>query len=189
MAFAAALLPPLQETPVLGSLARLQRTLDPLDIEGLRALYNSVINTENANAHKNKEGVIHPLEKVFPQPTFDDWECFINIYLSNGHSKDMIPDGVLNIPVDSDTLHHYIMAYLLSATFKDCSIMIQPRGSNSIHDKVTVIDLDPKQMTRLKKWEALDREIATSFRDAGLTPCSDEYLESLKSAPGENLSS
>ncbi|KAG2357576.1 hypothetical protein BDR07DRAFT_1419875, partial [Suillus spraguei] len=57
---------------------------------------------------------------------------FVKVYQSDYHSWD---HTVLN----PGHLRHYLIAYLLSATFKDCSIIIRPKSSQS--------------MNRLGKWE------------------------------------
>lgn len=58
------------------------------------------------------------------------------------------------------------MAFLLSATFKDCSIFIilRPSSTGTTGAIVKVIDLDSKPMGRLSKYLAADREIVESFR-------------------------
>lgn len=178
MAFAASLLPLLQETSVLQRLAQLQRTLDAFDIEGIRELYNLTITsaeTETSNNRKKSQ----PLEHLFPQPTFDDWESFTDTYLSNGVSDTTFLNEDLRAPADLKKLQYYVMAYLLSATFKDCSIMLRPGIVGSVHNSVTVIDLDPKPMTSLKKWEEMDHVIAASFKRDGVEQCLDENLKSL----------
>jgi len=55
------------------------------------------------------------------------------------------------------------MAYLLSATFKDCSIIARFQPGNS-DVQLYVIDLEPKSISRLDKWLELDREIAQAFQ-------------------------
>ncbi|KAJ7681751.1 inositol-pentakisphosphate 2-kinase [Mycena rosella] len=125
-ALISALLPVLMTTPVLRTLAHLQRTLDPLDIEGLAALH------AQADA---------PLG---PEPTLDEYTAFVSAYLSGGAS-----------PAD---LRYHVLAYLLSATFKDCSVIVRvPDGT------ATIIDLDAKSVERVRKWHELDWEIACAY--------------------------
>ncbi|KAJ6531626.1 inositol-pentakisphosphate 2-kinase [Mycena vulgaris] len=83
-----------------------------------------------------------PLEEV----TLLEYTNFINAYLGLS-------------PPANDVRSHTI-ACLLSATFKDCSIILRvPDG------KVMVIDLDSKRIDRLPKWEKLDQEIAHAYME------------------------
>jgi inositol-pentakisphosphate 2-kinase len=127
--FASALLPILTTTPVLHTLSRLQRTLDALDVEGLAPLWD--------------------LAPVGTDPSIDEWSAFISEYLA---APTQPP------PADAAHLRYHVMAYLLSASFKDCSIILRvPDGT------ATVIDLDPKSVDRLRKWERLDAEIVAAY--------------------------
>ncbi|KII88113.1 hypothetical protein PLICRDRAFT_698563 [Plicaturopsis crispa FD-325 SS-3] len=65
-------------------------------------------------------------------------------------------------------LRYHVMAYLLSATFKDCSVMLRPlheptSASAASSGRVTIIDLDVKTIHRLDKWAKMDRDIAISY--------------------------
>ncbi|KAJ7749519.1 inositol-pentakisphosphate 2-kinase [Mycena maculata] len=127
-ALISALLPILTATPVLRTLAHLQRTLDALDIEGLAALWDRA--------------------PVGPDPTMSEWTDFIATYLA----APSLP------PADSAHLRHHALAYLLSATLKDCSVIVRvPDGT------VAVIDLDAKHIDRLRKWARLDAEIVRAY--------------------------
>ena len=150
--FVGALLPLLTGTPVLRIIAQLQRTLDPLDIEGLQSLHSMSPTSET------------PIEELYPDPSLDDWERFVGRYKAQCPITD----------VDPELLQHHAMAYLLSATFKDCSIMLHLGRGSEVPDSITVIDLDPKSMKRLKTWAELDRNIAMSFVDDGSRFCFDE---------------
>ncbi|KAJ7024292.1 inositol-pentakisphosphate 2-kinase [Mycena alexandri] len=124
-----ALLPVLLDAPVLHTISRLQRTLDALDIEGLARLCG--------------------LAPIGTQPTIAEWTDFLDAYLASPTTPP---------PADATHLRYHVLAYLLSATFKDCSVLVRvPNGT------ATVIDLDPKSVDRLRKWEQLDREIVTAY--------------------------
>ncbi|KAJ7766764.1 inositol-pentakisphosphate 2-kinase [Mycena metata] len=124
-----ALLPVLLDVPVLQTISRLQRSLDALDIEGLAALCG--------------------LAPIGTQPTIAEWTDFLDAYLAAPTTPP---------PPDATHLRYHVLAYLLSATFKDCSILVRiPDGT------ATVIDLDPKSVDRLCQWEQLDREIVTAY--------------------------
>ncbi|KAJ6490689.1 inositol-pentakisphosphate 2-kinase [Mycena vitilis] len=128
-ALTSALLPVLMNTPVLRTLSRLQRTLDPLDIEGLAHLCSTSL--------------------VGADPTIAEWTSFVSAYLA---APDPPP------PADAAHLRYHVLAHLLSATFKDCSVIVRvPDGT------ATVIDLDPKSVDRLRKWERMDKEIVSAY--------------------------
>ncbi|KAL0946824.1 hypothetical protein HGRIS_012993 [Hohenbuehelia grisea] len=176
--FTSTYLPLLVETPVLATLSKLQRTLDVLDIEGLSALWHRTL-LSYTDTHAGPDDDEVPLSPVgqssplfsSPDPTMKEWAEFLDTYLSH-HAMtepDMEDKQRMNYarPRSAD-LRYYLIAYLLSATFKDCSIIIKPAlgGVNAgepAQGKVTVIDLDPKSMDRLRKWEKLDQEIAESY--------------------------
>lgn len=113
---------------MLRTLARLQRTLDALDIEGLATFWDDA--------------------PVGTDPTLAEWSDFISVYLASPAPP----------PAASAHLRHHALAYLLSATFKDCSVIVRvPDGT------ATVIDLDPKSIDRLRKWGRLDSEIVSAY--------------------------
>ncbi|KAK2466812.1 hypothetical protein APHAL10511_001070 [Amanita phalloides] len=68
--FISALLTPLLETTVLKRISYLQRKLDPFDIEGLSKLWRSTA----------EEGT----SSLFTEPTMDEWEEFVTIFLNSG---------------------------------------------------------------------------------------------------------
>lgn len=142
------MVPLLTQTPVLDILRKLQQTLDALDIEGLSQLW-----------HRNHGST--PLGTGAPNPSLAEWTEFIDAYLS---SRDQMDHGCPSSPTD---LRHYLLAYLLAATFKDCSIMLRLDHDVSLGGVVTVIDLDPKGMDRLGKWQKLDGEIVESYIRSG----------------------
>ncbi|RPD80396.1 hypothetical protein L226DRAFT_500870 [Lentinus tigrinus ALCF2SS1-7] len=160
-AFTAALLPLLLHTPVLRTLATLQRTLDALDVEGLAALWAGL---RPDDAHK--------LGKGETDPDMDAWTRFVDEYLvrqaGDGESGDAVPT--------EDELRYRLAAYLLSASFKDCSIILRMRPRSEGTEPagtVTVIDLDVKSIGRLSKWEKLDREIVDAYRGIAPRDCVD----------------
>ncbi|KAI0094412.1 inositol-pentakisphosphate 2-kinase [Irpex rosettiformis] len=155
-AFTAALLPALLQTPILQKLSNLQQTLDPLDIEGLTALWSEA-----------SETAIPPLGQGLAEPTLSDWDAFLDVYHTKHSTMDHDHPDVAN-------LRYYCLAYLLSASFKDCSIMIRvkPGGETS----VAVIDLDVKPIDRLHKWALLDAEIVQAYEGiAEPTKCVDRW--------------
>lgn len=180
--FTTALLQTLMATPVLKILSELQRNLDVLDIEGLSQLWRQtermapLYRTTFASFFENPKGDgsdeppstalgVSSLFLSEPQPDIADWSEFLDAYLSS------FKDELDNSKPAPENLRYYLLAYLLSATFKDCSIIVRldflkPGVKPEIKvgpQTVTVIDLDPKSMEKLKGWEKLDKEIATFY--------------------------
>ncbi|KAK1215060.1 hypothetical protein PQX77_022350 [Marasmius sp. AFHP31] len=170
--FISSLLPLLTRTPALQVLNRLQRTLDMLDVEGLGKVWEAF----HRHHHQPGQGVPE-LGEGMEEPTIDEWMGFIDGYLEQepGGATTFLPG-----PPPSSTgeqqqytqpqLRSFLLAYLLSATFKDCSIMVRMGKLGASDDNgdpdprnVTIIDLDPKSMTRLRKWEVLDGEIVREY--------------------------
>jgi inositol-pentakisphosphate 2-kinase len=155
--------PLLLNTPLLSLLSKLQRSLDSLDIEGLSRLW--------AQYHSG------PIGSGIPDPTMDEWASFTKMYL------DTHPPAPTQIDqlawIDKERLRYYILAYLFSATFKDCSVILH--FDSGLEDSITVIDLDPKKVGKLQKWEVHDREIVMAFKKAlekgevTIPPCVDSY--------------
>lgn len=147
--FASALAQALLDSPVLSLLSSLQRTLDILDVEGLSKLYTQTSPGFPCDG----------LGSSVPDPSMEEWADFVKIYQSEYHSWDhAVPDP--------GHLRHYLMAYLLSATFKDCSVIIRPKPAQVGSFDVTIIDMDIKSMDRLGKWEKLDRKIVEHYKSS-----------------------
>ncbi|KAF5330845.1 hypothetical protein D9619_005472 [Psilocybe cf. subviscida] len=187
-AFVTSLKQPLVKTPVLRILSELQRNLDVLDIEGLSELWR-LTQTSKPLYHQSfasymgeaSEGHIStpPTSPIgvssqfveFPEPNIGDWGEFVDIYTT-------LDKPVLDHANPSpENLRYYVLAYLLSATFKDCSVIVKmdlldPTRPQSIDStptpkfNVTIIDLDPKSIEKLRGWEKLDREIAHMYQEA-----------------------
>ena len=148
-ALAAALLP-LLRTPALRTISDLQRSLDALDIEGLVKLH--------ALACKD-------LGAARGDPSLEELQDFVATY----HSAYCARDHSKLSPESTDT---YLMAYLLSASFKDCSVIFRIHksdisGSPSVDSPhaISIVDLDLKGVDRFEKWTDLDRRIVEYYRD------------------------
>ncbi|KIM22257.1 hypothetical protein M408DRAFT_79282 [Serendipita vermifera MAFF 305830] len=167
--FTKALLPLLVETKLLPVIGTLQRTLDAFDIEGLVRLWNLSL----TNTGGDPTAVI---ASNTPQPTMDEWVSFVQEYLStNAISGYALED--INSPETQKRLRYYMMAYLMSATFKDCSVIL--RLGSGLGDRITVIDLDPKKIEKLRTWEVQDSKIVRGFKESlqagkvNIAPCND----------------
>lgn len=172
--FAKSLIRPLIETPVLRMLSDLQCNLDMLDIEGLSKLWR-LAESSNRKTFMSQSpemssstppctpiGESSPFISS-PEPTLSDWVDFLDTYLSSTKPK---LDHSNPLP---DNLRYYLLAYLLSATFKDCSIIVRLDFLGTSQEirpgSISVIDLDPKRMDKLKGWEELDMKIASTCAD------------------------
>jgi len=168
-AFITALTQALRGDPLLRTLQGLQRRLDALDIEGLLKV-TKVHSKESAQGSSEK-----PFASVgsFQDPTSNDWIEFTERFLK---PKSPPPDDSSNI----QDLQFQLMSYLLSATFKDCSIIAKFEPW-SLRARLYIIDLDPKAISRLDKWLVQDREIVQAFRlrlqrELDLSVCIDDNL-------------
>ncbi|KAF9316317.1 Inositol-pentakisphosphate 2-kinase [Podila horticola] len=184
----------LVSSTLLERLARLQLSLDSLDIETIHKFYTHIA---------------HPIDNSIPEPSFDEYLSTAEIFLErtdmnalmsdmreafvaqNASSLGFGPeDNLEDVP---DTLKlHFIREFLLSATLKDCSILITIRqlddqppttstasegvlprfkentqkikvGGCEFEYKMTCIDLDPKKMSSVPKYLAKDREIVEHY--------------------------
>lgn len=232
--FVSTLLPILLSSPVLPRLSELQRSLDPLDIEGLADrirletglnLYGDGDGDDNDDDEERPSAASRgagdgpgpaadELEtRLGGQPTMQEWSEWIERWLHMtappppfGEGQDAVvravdddgDDSVREQETKPDTrtgtppLRDLVLAYLLSATFKDCSVFIripwpsapppppspppalratpQPSpaaaaaaaGATAV--VIKVIDLDPKPIARLPKYARTDRAIVEHFR-------------------------
>ncbi|KJA27139.1 hypothetical protein HYPSUDRAFT_131996 [Hypholoma sublateritium FD-334 SS-4] len=183
-AFASTLIQPLLRTPLLRILSDLQRNLDPLDIEGLSKLWKLTESTIAMQTLQGSDSVppYTPLGGRSPffqsaEPHISEWIDFLDTYGSTDR-----PDAA-NVKPSPEDLRYFLLAYLLSATFKDCSVVVKldflqpyPQSTGTISsDSVTVIDLDPKKMSKLKGWEKLDAEIVRAYALANQKTCIDAW--------------
>ena len=156
----------LMDHPVLAKLSEAQRGLDPLDIEGLSALVAGKPSPE----YPNESLPLLDASEVMAggDPTLDEWRRFLNAHF---HHK--LKDGLSSTPTNFKAFMHgmsqkryYLLAYLLSATFKDCSIIVRGHEDNVKSAAVTIIDLDSKSLGRMRKWEELDRDVVRCTLEA-----------------------
>jgi len=163
-------------TSVLHILSKLQRTLDALDIEGLSRLWHKA-QLESAHSQGEFLPSISPIGVnssclTMPEPSISDWKDFLDTYISSHDELD-------HSAPDSANVRYYVLAYLLSATFKDCSIMVRLTEAES--NSVTVIDLDPKSINELCKWEKLDKRIVETYIGVEGRECIDDWKDSMNS--------
>ncbi|KXN86936.1 Inositol-pentakisphosphate 2-kinase [Leucoagaricus sp. SymC.cos] len=189
-AFQEALSDTLLNSPVLTIISRLQRSLDVLDIEGLSKLwqeaelqsssYQSTLNSyfEQPIPHERIPPLgVSSMYLPEPEPSISDWVEFLDIF----HSPQAAQMDHTRPKIEN--LRYYLLAYLLSATLKDCSIIVkldflepESQDERKLHP-VAVIDLDPKSLDRLQRWEKLDQEIVSSYTPMERKICIDGWVE------------
>jgi inositol-pentakisphosphate 2-kinase len=137
--FINALLPQILRTPLLNFISTLQRSLDPLDCEGLAKLVE-----------------ISPCAD-FTQPTMEDWVSFIDTFLS--------PKLQEASSFSPSNLRYHILSFMLSAIFKDCSLIIpfNPCLADHENNGIKVIDLGIKSVDKISGWLKLDEKIVTEY--------------------------
>lgn len=165
--FVERLLPLLYNNMLLRTLTTLQRTLDALDIEGLSALWS------HSSSHDQQENITIGWRS--PEPTIDEWVSFAAEYLNGGPKYDRLDFNQM----ETGRLRYWMLAYLMSATFKDCSVILRLYADGKDgKDIITAIDLDPKSVERLKKWEKQDRDIVLAYKARGMMkePCIDDRV-------------
>jgi hypothetical protein len=144
--------PVLWHSGVMQRLRNLQSTLDGTDISHL---------AQRFAAECPESDVFDPT--LLPQPSAEELRQFIDLYLSDPHAGKS----------DKWSLRESLIAYALSATFKDCSVFITcPLVSTSDGWKldepqatVKVIDLDLKPLANMRKWYDLDEKIWRHWQD------------------------
>ncbi|PVG01131.1 hypothetical protein CPB86DRAFT_782039 [Serendipita vermifera] len=181
--FIKALLPLLVDTNLLSTMAKLQRNLDLIDIEGLVKLWQSpslysmtataLKGTSSSNPSNGSTQTSDGHDPTAPigtgsqDPTMDEWVVFVQEYLVSHGGRDYIDENGFLLPEDDPEkekgrLRYLLIAYLMSGTFKDCSIIL--RLGSGYDDTITAIDLDPKSTDRVKKWAAQDRDIVLGYK-------------------------
>ncbi|KAF9454600.1 inositol-pentakisphosphate 2-kinase [Macrolepiota fuliginosa MF-IS2] len=183
----------LLRSPVLTIISRLQRSLDVLDIEGLSKLWREAELQSPLYRSAYASYFEQPVssEKIPPatplgvpsthlpasEPTISDWVEFLDTFQSAGVA------GMDHTQPRIENLRYYLLAYLLSATFKDCSIIVKLDflGLENITEykvhPIAVIDLDPKGLDRLQRWQELDRGIVYNYTPAERKVCVDGWAE------------
>lgn len=107
-------------------------------------------------------------------PDMAEWTRFLSARAARATHSDAA------VPETQEELRYRVAAYLLGASFKDCSIILRmpPGGAGAgVEERgtVTVIDLDVKGVDRLPRWVALDREIVDAYRGVVPRDCVDAH--------------
>jgi hypothetical protein len=146
------LLPVLHHSGVMQRLRDLQSSLDGTDISHLAQRF----------AVELPDATLFDPE-LLPQPSPEELRQFINLYLSDTAAGKS----------DAWSLRESIIAYGLSATFKDCSVFVTCPVESTLEGwkvdqskaTVKVIDLDLKPLSAMKKWYDLDENIWRHWQD------------------------
>ena len=115
--------------------------------------------------HHGKKAAKVPFgnDRFAKPPTPEKWEAFPKEYnkVQGGKGAKYGPELAKNYfdkeKLDISKLDYFIRAFLLSATFKDCSIIIRPSASTSRSrtpstNNIMIIDTEPKDINKLEKW-------------------------------------
>lgn len=138
----------LQTSFALPLLKNLQQNLDPIDISSLAALFQA----EYPNSPPFDPDLIPDVSAV-------ELNGFVDIYISDPQAGQRM---------DSWSLRERIIAYALSAIFKDCSLFIRgflKHAEDGVwrlvsgSDSVKVIDLDLKPIKNIQKWAETDEKV------------------------------
>ncbi|TXT09991.1 uncharacterized protein COLE_03925 [Cutaneotrichosporon oleaginosum] len=140
------LIPLLEKSSALQQLKQLQSTLDATNISDL------------ARQHSEAYPGNKPFESV-AEPTAAELSSFVKLYLADPTAGARSPDAW--------TLRQREIAFMLSAIFKDCSMIVRAVLRNTgagyeldeARSVVKIIDTDLKPLTNLGKWHALDEKL------------------------------
>ncbi|GAA5900671.1 inositol-pentakisphosphate 2-kinase [Sporobolomyces salmoneus] len=159
------LVPALLSSPLLANLCQLQSSLDSLDVDGLASRISTELNIDLSDPSVD-------LSPLGPQPTVEEWQSFLSTFRQT--------------PTSQLDLRQLVLSYLLSATFKDCSIIVRPSTSSNLGQEeatLKAIDLDPKPIKKLAKWYELDRAIVENWKKM-LEGLSEEGRDKLRKCSG-----
>ena len=134
----ATLVPILLSSPVLPRLAASQASLDPLDIEGLAQRILIETGLDLYAGEDGKDDGVELEKQLGGQPDVQEWREWLERWQQQQQTEPP-PDLASNPEQQHDdagaearrvpiTLRDQVLAYLLSATFKDCSVFIRLSG-------------------------------------------------------------
>ncbi|GJN88340.1 hypothetical protein Rhopal_001305-T1 [Rhodotorula paludigena] len=176
-------------SPILRTLATLQATLDAFDIEGLVSLIQSC-DTAMRSSPANDDLERNLASFAGAQPSLSDWRAFLArrlpllsraaqcTSLAERHAlRDDMAGSLRRASEEAGSARGAVLAYLLSATLKDCSLIVRiPLGAREpgaekdvvgegAEVQIMAIDLDPKPIQRLGKYWRMDGEIVECWRE------------------------
>jgi inositol-pentakisphosphate 2-kinase len=150
----------LLETQILQEIQRIQ-LLDDLDIEIIETLFKKYSKSvhcvfENQIEDSWIQEIVEKLKKIQPKA-----------YLCKSSSPIDIPTNekktqFFNLDLSEKEILQKIREYLISHTFKDCSVMITFSLKQESY-KIGIVDLDSKLASKIPKYKKLDEEIVQNF--------------------------
>jgi inositol-pentakisphosphate 2-kinase len=144
------------ETQILQDIQKIQ-LLDDLDIEIIDVLFK-------------KYSTLKSLHCVFENQIEDQWIQKIVEKLKKieskeyhcGDSTNQKKTQIFDLELSEDEMLQKIREYLISHTFKDCSVMITFSLKQKDY-KIGIVDLDSKLASKIPKYKKLDEEIVQHF--------------------------
>lgn len=145
---------------VLDRLAYLQSQLDPLDVEGLAKAWLEVAKSETLGDLAPDQSQLDPesTSLLTSPPTVDDLKHCLT---------DILGPGPVSCPprTPAQSLSKHIHRFLLSSSFKDCSLLIRCDKSEEgvLMSSTKVIDLDLKPISKLPSFQITDTFVCSRF--------------------------
>lgn len=139
---------------VLSRLAHLQSSLDPLDVEGLAHLWLQRTQSHVLGDSSNAADLPPALASLLPSSQLHSvLEPFLAASKSNAAEL---------------KLQDSVQAFLVSASFKDCSLLIRFSRSNKdegdvVKGETKLVDLDRKPFAKLSSMQKTDSEVCAAF--------------------------
>lgn len=139
---------------ILSRLAHLQSALDPLDVEGLAQLWLSRTQSHTLGQAPPEMNLPPALQRNLPAADLPT-----------------ILDSFLTASGGEVTLEKALQAFLVSATFKDCSMLLRfHRAEGGVVGETKLVDLDSKPFSKLSGMQKTDNEVCAAFL-AWLSSC------------------
>lgn len=136
-----------EKASILSHLAHLQSALDPLDVEGLAQLWLSRTQSHTLGEASPDVDLPAALTGSLPAPQ-------------------LLPilQSVLSASTEEVNLEDAVQAFLVSATFKDCSLLLRFHRSNEgVVGETKLVDLDRKSFSKLSTMQQTDSEVCGAF--------------------------
>ncbi len=154
---------------VLRRLSMLQRRLDLVDVEGIVKMLLGEAPSPEAEQGMSLD--VRSADRLLEEPSTEELLQLMKKLRGHFHIGGVAAGGSAVW-----TTRDHVLAYLLSATFKDCSLIVRfglDLGDADGTDKpaslsrmaIKVIDLDLKPLSKFWKWAELDRQIWTAYAE------------------------
>lgn len=141
---------------VLQHLVRLQQVFDPHDIEGIFKRWNDEVGTRFGEAPEPESAAYGIMDSVRLEEFVDAVQRGIRRLSSP------IAERSLESSLPSTTLRQDLVDLLLSAMWKDCSLFLRTEPQSG-QVQVHLVDLDPKDLSKLGYWKQLDEDVVAAY--------------------------